>query len=35
MARTVLDEWRLAHAMRDFAVWLENGAGARRLDFRA
>jgi hypothetical protein len=26
MARTVLDEWRLAHAMRDFAVWLERGA---------
>ncbi|HEV7390204.1 MAG TPA: hypothetical protein VGO08_01065 [Burkholderiales bacterium] len=26
MARVVLDEWRLAHAMPDFAVWLERGA---------
>jgi hypothetical protein len=26
MARAVRDEWRLAHAMRDFAVWLTHGA---------
>ena len=26
MARAVLDEWRLAHAMPDFTVWLERGA---------
>ena len=26
MARTVLEEWRLAHSLRDFAVWLEQGA---------
>lgn len=26
MARAVLDEWRLAHAMGDFAKWLERGA---------
>ena len=26
MARTVLEEWRLAHAMRDFATWLAGGA---------
>jgi hypothetical protein len=26
MARTVLDEWRLAHAMPAFAAWLERGA---------
>jgi hypothetical protein len=26
MARAVFDEWRLAHAMRDFAAWLECGA---------
>jgi len=26
MARVVLDEWRMAHSMRDFARWLESGA---------
>jgi phosphoglycolate phosphatase-like HAD superfamily hydrolase len=26
IARTVLDEWRLAHTLRDFAQWLEQGA---------
>src|SRR5687767_9546326 len=26
MARVVFDEWRLAHAMHDFAAWLERGA---------
>jgi hypothetical protein len=26
MARTVLDEWRLAHRMEAFATWLERGA---------
>jgi hypothetical protein len=26
MARAVLDEWRLAHAMPEFAAWLEHGA---------
>jgi len=26
MARTVLEEWQLAHAMQDFAAWLERGA---------
>jgi len=26
MARAVLDEWRLAHSLEDFRVWLERGA---------
>ena len=26
MARAVLDEWRLAHAMDDFKNWLDRGA---------
>ena len=26
IARTVLDEWRLAHRMESFAAWLEQGA---------
>ena len=26
MARAVLDEWRLAHAMGDFKAWLDRGA---------
>jgi hypothetical protein len=26
MARAVMDEWRLAHSMPAFAVWLEHGA---------
>ena len=26
MARAVLDEWRLAHAMTEFAAWLARGA---------
>ena len=26
MARVVLDEWRLAHAMGDFKAWLDRGA---------
>src|ERR1051325_4053158 len=25
MARSVLDEWRLAHSMGEFRVWLEQG----------
>ena len=26
MARAVLDEWRMAHAMGDFKAWLDHGA---------
>lgn len=26
MARAILDEWRLAHEMREFAAWLGRGA---------
>jgi hypothetical protein len=26
MARSVLEEWRLAHSMKDFKAWLERGA---------
>jgi len=26
IARTVLDEWRLAHRLQSFAAWLEQGA---------
>ena len=26
MARSVLEEWRLAHSLNDFRVWLERGA---------
>lgn len=26
MARSVLEEWRLAHSMGDFRIWLEHGA---------
>src|SRR5262245_15760327 len=26
MARAVLDEWRLAHSLKEFRVWLEQGA---------
>ena len=26
LSRAVLEEWRLAHSLRDFAVWLEQGA---------
>ncbi len=26
IARTVLDEWRLAHRLESFAAWLEQGA---------
>lgn len=26
MARAIYDEWTLAHAMGDFAAWLEHGA---------
>jgi hypothetical protein len=26
MARSVLEEWRLAHSMGEFRVWLEHGA---------
>jgi hypothetical protein len=26
MARAILDEWRLAHTMPEFAAWLERGA---------
>lgn len=33
MARTIFDEWRLAHAMPDFAVWLERGAPSEDTSF--
>ena len=26
MARAVLEEWRLAHSLREFRVWLQQGA---------
>ena len=26
MARAVFDEWRLAHSLGEFRIWLENGA---------
>ena len=26
MARTVFDEWRLAHSLENFRVWLDHGA---------
>ena len=26
MARAVLDEWRLAHSMKEFRTWLQQGA---------
>jgi hypothetical protein len=26
MARSVLEEWRLAHSLEEFRVWLEQGA---------
>jgi len=26
MARTVFDEWRLAHSLEDFRAWLDRGA---------
>jgi hypothetical protein len=26
MARAVLEEWRLAHSLKEFRVWLERGA---------
>jgi hypothetical protein len=26
MARAVLEEWRLAHSLKEFRVWLEQGA---------
>ena len=26
MARTVFDEWRLAHSLKEFSVWLNQGA---------
>jgi len=26
MARSIFEEWRLAHAMPDFSAWLERGA---------
>jgi hypothetical protein len=32
MARTLLDEWRLAHAMPEFAAWLERGAPSEDAD---
>lgn len=35
MARAVLDEWRLAHAMGDFKVWLDRGAPSADSDASA
>ena len=32
MARTLLEEWRLAHAMPEFAKWLEHGAPSEDAD---
>jgi hypothetical protein len=32
IALTVLDEWRLAHQMPSFAVWLEGGAPSEDID---
>jgi hypothetical protein len=32
MARAVLDEWRLAHAMGDFKTWLDRGAPSEDAD---
>jgi hypothetical protein len=32
MARTVLEEWRLAHHMSEFKVWLERGAPSEDAD---
>jgi hypothetical protein len=32
MARAVLDEWRLAHSMKDFKVWLDRGAPSDDVD---
>ena len=34
MARAVLDDWRLAHAMPDFAAWLERGAPSEDAEAR-
>ena len=35
MARTVLDEWRLAHSMGDFKAWLDRGAPSADADSSA
>jgi hypothetical protein len=32
MARAVLEEWRLAHSMRDFKAWLDRGAPSDDVD---
>lgn len=32
MARAVFDEWRLAHSLREFRVWLEQGAPSEDAD---
>lgn len=32
MARTLLEEWRLVHAMPEFAAWLEHGAPSEDSD---
>jgi hypothetical protein len=32
MARAVLEEWRLAHAMNDFKAWLDRGAPSEDAD---
>jgi hypothetical protein len=34
MARAVLEEWRLAHAMGDFKAWLDHGAPSDDADDR-
>lgn len=32
MARAVLDEWCLAHSMKDFKIWLDRGAPSDDVD---
>jgi hypothetical protein len=32
MARAVFEEWRLAHSLRDFRLWLEQGAPSEDAD---
>jgi len=32
MARSVFDEWRLAHSLKEFKVWLDQGAPSADVD---
>jgi len=34
MARAVFDEWRLAHSLKEFKVWLDRGAPSDDVDDR-